>query len=927
LDQRVSKITYFDKYEPGALICAPEAILDAADLKASIAALPEDGFRDAALELLKTAELEGRAIIGAAFKASRDNARATIRSYAYLTDQLIRAVMDLAIERLHPLPNPTASQRISVIAVGGSGRAEMAPFSDVDLLFLTPYKQTAWGESLIESVLYILWDLRLKVGYSVRTVADCVRFGRDDITVRTSLLENRYLWGDKDLARELDNTLWTSLFANTGAEFTEAKLRERSARHKQHGARYKLEPNIKEGKGGLRDLQTLYWIGKYLYNAKSTGDLIEHGVLTKAEHAVFERAEAFLWTVRCHLHLLAKRPSEVLTFDVQVEIAEALGFEDDAGQRAVEQFMQQYFRHATAVGELTRVFLTALETNHIKKAPTFREAFLNVFSSGPPKVADGFLVENGRLNVADKTMFKKDPVSILRLFSEGLRTGVLIHPGAMLLVKANLNLIDEKMRRDPEANKIFLDLLLGTKNPERPLRRMNELGVLGAFVPEFERIVAMMQFNVYHHYTVDEHTIQCISNLSMIERRELTEDLPVASGILEAGVDRRVLFVALLLHDIGKGLPEDHSVAGARIAERICPRFGLSDDETETVVWLVRNHLLMSDVAQKRDISDARTVEDFAALVESRTRLKLLTVLTVCDIRGVGPGVWNNWKAVLLRDLYRMTNETLSAGTSSLSKSERVEDSKAAFAEAAADWEKAELSQVLDIHYDAFWMGLDTDTQLVLAGLGLKAEAGAVEIDMRPEPDRDATRAAFAMQDHPGIFSRLTGALALVGANVVDAKTFTSSTGIAASVFWIQDSEGKPYEKSRLSRLKKMIERTLAGELVAREALKEKDKVKKRDSEFIVPTQISFDNDGSEIFTIIEVDTLDRPGLLHDLARTLTACNLSIASATIATYGKQAVDTFYVKDLFGLKMHAKSKQATIERALRQAIEPVEDTPE
>jgi len=251
--------------------------------------------------------------------------------------------MDLAIERMHPLPNPTAAERISVVAVGGSGRAEMAPFSDIDLLFLTPYKQTAWGESLIESVLYMLWDLRLKVGYSVRTVADCVRFGREDITIRTSLLESRYLWGDTELAEELDATLWKSLFANTGKEFTEAKLRERSARHKQHGARYKLEPNIKEGKGGLRDLQTLYWIGKYLYNTKSTRDLIAHGVLSEAEYGLFERAEAFLWTVRCHLHLLAKRPSEVLTFDVQVEIAEALGFEDSSGQRGVEHFMQQCF--------------------------------------------------------------------------------------------------------------------------------------------------------------------------------------------------------------------------------------------------------------------------------------------------------------------------------------------------------------------------------------------------------------------------------------------------------------------------------------------------------------------------------------------------------------------------------------------------------
>jgi len=613
-------------------------------------ALPDEGFRDAALVRLREAYQSGREVIRDAFLASRDDARSTIATYSWLTDCLIALTMDIATTRLHPKPNPTSSEKISVLTVGGSGRGEMAPFSDIDLLFVTPYKQTAWGESLIESVLYLLWDLGLKVGYSVRTISECLRLGREDITIRTTLLETRYIWGEAELARELEEKLWSDLFSKTGPEFTEAKLQERSARHKQQGARYVLEPNIKEGKGGLRDLQTLFWIGKYLYGAKTPAELIDHGVLTQTEFDIFERAEEFLWTVRCYLHLHAGRPSEVLTFDAQFDIAAKLGFEDSAGQRGVERFMQQYFRHATAVGDLTRFFLTALETKHVKQAPSFRQAIFNVFSSNTvPDVADGFRVENNRLHVERDSFFQRDPVNILRLFAEGLRTGVLLHPGAMLLVKANLHLIDEKMRRDPVANKIFLDLLLGTNNPERPLRRMNELGVLGAFLPEFERIVAMMQFNVYHHFTVDEHTIQCISNLSMIERGELTEDLPVASGILSEGVNRRVLFVALLLHDIGKGLPEDHSIAGARIAERICPRLGLSDDECETVVWLVRQHLLMSDVAQKRDISDARTVQDFAREVGSRVRLKLLTVLTVCDIRGVGPGVWNNWKAVLLR--------------------------------------------------------------------------------------------------------------------------------------------------------------------------------------------------------------------------------------------------------------------------------------
>jgi [protein-PII] uridylyltransferase len=910
----------------GKLICDPTDIFNPAKIRAELdsdifEAKDATDIRARTVKILNAANIAGRAVIADAFKAAPFEAPKTTRAYTYLTDEIVKLTVEVATRWLHPLATPTTSERLCLMAVGGYGRAEMAPFSDVDLLFLTPYKQTAWGESVIESILYTLWDLRLKVGHAVRTVDDCIRLGSEDITIRTALLENRYLAGDEGLATDLDVRLWHELFANTGPEFVEAKLEERGARHKrQGGARYMVEPNVKEGKGGLRDLQTLFWIGKYLYHTKNTEELVVHGVFTADEYKVFADAEAFLWTVRCHLHLAANRAVEQLTFDMQVEVAEAMGFKDTEGRRAVEYFMQAYFRHATEVGYLTRIFLTVLEARHVKKGPGFGRVILKAFKFGREKASEGYKITHGRLDVEDPKTFLDDPLNILRLFEEGLSTNTLIHPDAMRLVTRNLDMIDDDLRGDPEASRIFLDLLLSHNNPERALRRMNELGVLGAFIPEFERIVAMMQFNMYHHYTVDEHTIRCISNLFQIEQGELVEDLPVASSILEKGVNRKVLYLALLLHDIGKGLPEAHEVIGAKIARVIAPRLGLDPAECDLVEWLVLHHLLMSDVAQKRDLSDPRTVRDFANTVQSRTRLKLLTVLTVCDIRGVGPGVWNNWKAMLLRDLYAQTRDMLSNGQQIHSGPKREAEAKEALIATLDGWTEAEIAAECDRHYRPYWLGLDTDTQKIFANLACTVKSDEPVSHIEPDEDRDATRACFVMPDHPGIFARFAGALALAGANVVDARTYTSSDGLATAAFWIQDMAGKPYDKTRLTRLRKMILRILQGEVIARDALKAKDKIKKRERDFIVPTSIIFDNDGSEIFTIIEVDTRDRPGLLFDLARTLTDCGASISSAIVATYGEQAVDAFYVKDLFGLKIHSKDKQRTIEGRLHDAIE-------
>ena len=896
---------------------APNDIYDNVAVDAQIAAAATAAETDADLraetvKILRAAQAQGRDAIASAFAAAPFDAAAMTASYTYLTDGMVKSVLMVTTRYLRPTPKNAAA--LSVIGVGGYGRGEMAPFSDVDLLFLLPAKITPWASMVIEAMLYLLWDLKLKVGHSSRTIRDCVQLAREDYTIQTALLEHRFVCGDRALAEQLDETLTRELFSGSGHEFIEAKLAERDSRHLKQGQRYVVEPNVKEGKGGLRDLQSLFWIAKYIHGVQHSADLVEKGVFRADEYETFKAAENFLWAVRGHLHLLTKRATEQLTFDMQVSVAEAMNYEDQSGRRAVEVFMQAYFRHATAVGDLTRIFLTKLEDMHVKSEPLLERLFRR-----RPKIKDGYVVVHNRIDIADTNAFLKRPLNLLNVYEEALRTGMLIHPDAMRTVKANLHLIDDEVRNSPEAQRIFLDLLLKHGNPERALRRMNELGVLSAFIPEFEPIVAMMQFNMYHSYTVDEHTIQTIANLAMIEKGELEEELPVASSILKRGVNRRVLYVALLLHDIGKGRPEDHSILGAQIVRKVAPRLGLKQDEVDTVEWLVRYHLLMSDMAQKRDIADPRTVRDFAKAVQTVKRLDLLCVLTVCDIRGVGPDTWNNWKAVLIRGLYRQTKRGLETGLEDLNRTSRGAEAKKALRAALPDWPKKALKEETARHYDPYWQGLHVTAHVTFARMLRDMDPPAINIDLHPDEDRDATRACFVMQDHHGIFSRLAGALALVGANVVDARSYTTKDGYITDAFWIQDSEGNAYEASKLPRLRQMIEKTLRGEVIARDALKSRDKVKKREKAFRVPTHITFDNDGSEIYTIIEVDTRDRPGLLYDLARALAGANVYIANAVIATYGEQVVDTFYVKDMFGLKYYSESKQRALEKRLRDAI--------
>ncbi|MCY4185844.1 MAG: [protein-PII] uridylyltransferase [Rhodobacteraceae bacterium] len=847
----------------------------------------------------------------------------TVRSYSYITDCIVQIALEFSTNVLFGKSGPES--KFSVFGVGGYGRGEMAPQSDVDLLMLLDEKSGEWENKVIEGALYIFWDLNLKVGHSVRTLKECLHFAKEDLTIRTALLECRLVWGPSSTEQLLHDRMWNDLFKGSGPAFVEAKLEERESRYKRQGGnRYLLEPNVKEAKGGLRDLQTLFWIVKYLYRIQDTSELVGLDVLSLEEYEKFISAESFLWAVRCQLHDLAKRPQDVLHFNVQFEVAKNLGYEDMDGRQAVEYFMQDYFRHATDVGDLTRILLTKLEAQHVKREPILRGWLKRARANLQSHLPTDYKEINGRLSIANPDTFLNDKLNLLRLFEVGLDTGLLLHPDSMRLISSNLHLIDQEFIANPEANKIFIGMLLNYGNPERVLRRMNELNVLGRFIPEFSIITALMQFNSYHHYTVDEHTIQCLAFLAKLEKGELKEDLPVATSILEKGVNRKVLYVALLLHDIGKGRNADHSTIGAELAKDISPRFGLDDKETEHVVWLVKHHLLMSDTSQKRDISDPKTVINFAKIVGTRTKLKLLTVLTVCDIMGVGPGVWNHWKAQMIRNLYNFTHSVMTDGSVNFTAYFDVEESKKIVLDKLQKQSFADPDSAISRHGDPFWRSLAPDDQVMFIELLDKVESDETIFEFTRDKIRGATRLCMVRKQVPDLFSKFAGILALLNVNIVDAKSYSTSDGYLTSAFWLQDPNGKPFESVKLKRLSTQVKKftsdfeLLKSTLSQPNALQKTVRLKKT-TKFTVPTEITFDNKGSDLYTIVEVDTQDRPGLLYDLVRTLNNRGITVVSSVVATYGVQAVDVFYVKDKSGLKILSDARLDNLRKHLSDAI--------
>ena len=882
--------------------------------------------RPAVVELFRKALEGGRATIAARFLEEGGGLNCA-RHLAALQDDLIRAIHAYVLRHVYPLDRPTDAERLSIVAVGGYGRGTLAPGSDIDLLFLLPYKQTAWGESAVEAILYVLWDLRQKVGHSTRSVDECLRQAKADMTIRTSLIEARRVEGDAPLFAELQARFDKEVVQKTAREFVAAKLAEREARINRAGvSRYVVEPNVKEGKGGLRDLNTLFWIAHYVYRVKTSEELIGAGLFTRHEFKLFRRCEEFLWRVRCHLHLLAGRAEERLNFDYQQAIAERLGYAAHGGLSAVERFMKHYFLIAKDVGDLTAIVCAALEEKEAKPPAAFSRVMGSFLRRSRTVPGDGsFAIEVDRITVAHKNVFEKDPVNLIRLFWASDRYSLPIHPDATRLVTLSLRRIDGRVRQDPEANRLFMDILTSRNAPEIVLRRMNEAGVLRRFIPEFGRVVAMMQFNMYHHYTVDEHLLRAIGNLSEIDAGRMKEEHPLANEIMPTVEFRRALYVAVFLHDVAKGRDQDHSVAGAGLARSVAPRFGLSQAETDLVAWLIENHLVMSNTAQSRDIANRRTIETFADIVGTADRLKCLLILTICDIKAVGPGVWNGWKGQLLRALYTETERLLVGQSQPVAWAERLAGAQNELRAALPGWSEAELEAYVARHYPPYWLRVDLASKLRHAEL-LRSIAGeAVPLVTRVDTDafRAITELTLVTPDHPRLLSVIAGACATAGANIVDAQIFTTTDGLALDTFTVSRAfEQNDDEERRAGRIVTAISRALRGELRLSDAIAAKVGVTKgRDATFAIEPEVMVDNQASNRHTVIQVSGVDRPALLYDLTVAIARLNLNIASAHVATFGEKAVDTFYVTDLTGAKLLDINRQGTIRRALAAIFTP------
>ncbi len=840
---------------------------------------------------------------------------------AQAQDEIIHALHDFAVRKLYRASTPSGAEKLAIVAVGGYGRGTLAPGSDIDLLFLLPYKQTGWSESVIEFILYALWDTRLKVGHATRSVDDCIRLAQSDSTILTSILEARYICGEESLFDTLNQRFRKEIAAKGAKAFVASKLTERDERHFKAGeSRYLVEPDVKNGKGGLRDLHTLFWIAKFLSGANSTKELAEKGVFTREELALFEKSEDFLWAVRCHLHFVAKRAEDRLSFDRQPDLAERLGYKAHGGLKHVERFMKHYFLVAKDVGDLTRIFSASLEARQMKATPVFGRV-LGRFSarrSGAIAGAPDFRIEANRLTVVDEEVLISAPVNMIRLFALAAEKDLEIHPDALKAVRRNLARINKEVCADAEANALFLKLLTESRDPETALRRMNEAGVLGRFIPEFGKIVAMMQFNMYHHYTVDEHLIRSVGILAAIERGRFSNDHPLSTEIFPTVSSRRVLYVAVFLHDIAKGRKESHSIAGERVAKTLCPRLGLTAPETETVAWLIRYHLLMSETAQMRDLNDFKTILDFANVVQSPERLKLLLILTVADIRAVGPSAWNGWKGQLLRTLYFETEPVLSGGHTSISRKERVAEAQAKFFAHYPDWTPEQKAAYAARHYDNYWLNVDTDKQVAHERLMARAkiEGEPVATEVRTDEFTAITELTIHAPDHPRFLALITGACAAANANIAGAQIFTTADSLALDTILIQRQFANSEDEGRRAeRVATLVRQVLKGEVRIKDLIAKVQHPETRLQAFKVAPRVIIDNDSSNRFTVIEVNGLDRVGFLYDLTEALYRLNLNIGSAHITTYGERVIDVFYVTDLTGAKIVSATRHAQIERQL------------
>ncbi len=918
-----------------AQISAPNSGIDMDELRAQLTHIakntsgPHSNIRAQALTLLKTKLDEAKDNAQELFESARLGGLESARLLAAIHTDILRIIYDFTTRHIVRASNPTPSERIAVCAVGGFGRGEMAPGSDLDLLFLQADKKiSAWSESVTEYILYMLWDMGLKVGQSSRTAEQCINLAHEDQTILTALLDCRFIAGDDSLALELLTKFRRDISKGNGRGYITAKLTERDERHKREGnSRYVIEPNIKEGKGGLRDLHVLYWIARYLdkngviNDPQRADDYVAMGLFDEGAADRFVRAADFLWRTRCHLHYTAGRATESLTFDHQTKLARKMGYASGPVEVAVEKFMREYFTNAREVGALTRIACAKLEAEKALLLPKGLDQFLP--RSRRALKDKSFIIDHGRLSFADPMQIRENPSLILRLFEIAGQKNYDLHPDALTAIDFRRNLVDNNFRKDPKNAKIFLSSLLDSSSPAAVMKLMNEAGILGRYLIEFGGIVGRTQFNMHHAYTVDDHTLGLVRYFEQLEQGELKDDNPIATKFVQdfTHSQRRILYMACLLHDTGKGVG-DQCIEGARLSRRAGRRMGLDINEIDTISWLIRRHLDMSETAQRRDISDPETIKSFAEKMGSLERLQLLMALTVVDIRAVGPGIWNDWKGSLLRELYLSSASYLDDKPNIAPRSRALAAQETLF-ERLPDTVRTGVEPLMSHLGDNYWLSFGITDQVRHARFFNNSFDDGQDhaVHTRINKKANITELWVLTHDRAGLFTAITGAIFASGASISGARLHNYKAGNDDAprifdIFYLQNIDGSIFGQDNKRVLDLLTKNTLAAargqEVVIPAAPKS---YSKRADAIPIKSSVRFEDRPAEDVVFLELMGRDRPGLLYELAKVLTDEGIIILSAHIEVVGTMAVDSFYLKYVQGTDEWRAQKRDRIKNKL------------
>jgi len=803
---------------------------------------------------------------------------------------------------------------ISIIALGGYGRDELCPYSDIDLLILYSVKSKKWAKELTEHLLYFLWDLNLEIGHSVRTVDECIELSKDhDTTILTSLLDSRHIYGDEKLTKKLENKLYNELLPEYSNIFIDKKIAESKNRVRRYGGSvYLLEPNIKEGEGGLRDVHTALWVAQARYKIKNFRDLLNIGVINSKEHRVIEKCYNFLLAVRSQLHYLAKRREDRLSFDYQEKVARFFGYRD-AELRAVEKFMRVYYLRARLTNRQSERIIESCIAKTRASSESRRTTYLE----------NGFTIQGGFLSVTSRNVFKENPVNLIRAFEYANKHSVKMSKHLTWLIWENSIHIDDKVRRNSEFNGIFLRILKTAKNVSEILYQMNELRLLAHYIPEFGKIVCMVQHDAYHVYTVDVHSIFMVREIEKLTNYSYEEEFPLLTKIAESVEKRHVLYLACLIHDAGKGSGKDHSEKGSRMAPVIAARMGLNKQESMQLEFLVKYHLIMPHFSQRRDLHDVSLIERFSEMVKSLETLILLYLLTFADMRSVGPDVWSNWKGMLLRELYLRTAKYLELGEYT---KESVEKRKERVIDKVLKINKKQVSlkrtrNILDSMPDSYFSAHAPKAIANHIKIINKSDSD-MTTDLVHHPREEYDEFIFWGNDDKKLIYKICGVLTASNINILGARIVTTNDGRVLDVFYVNKlGKSTSDEKEVWEKINTNLIRVHKGKDDV-EQLVNKRKSGTAFYEKVIPKyppRIEIDNNSSDTSTIIDIYTHDRVGLLYDVAKTLDKLRLNINYAKISTKVDQVVDVLYVSTRAGKKITDEKRIERIKNALMDAI--------